>query len=120
VSLATVYRNLRTLAAEGLLRERAEATGLRFDGNTAPHDHFTCVACGAIFDVPRTARGAGARDARAGEPSGAGRRVGLAAARMGFEVLEQRVELYGRCRACRPPSAPRRGRRARPRPIINR
>src|SRR4029077_69601 len=52
VSLATVYRNLRMLAAEGLLSERAAPTGLRFDGNTAPHDHFTCVACGRIYDVP--------------------------------------------------------------------
>ena len=52
VSLATVYRNLRMLAAEGLLSERAEAGGTRFDGNTDPHDHFTCVACGRIYDVP--------------------------------------------------------------------
>jgi Fur family ferric uptake transcriptional regulator len=44
VSLATVYRNLRTLAAEGLLVERAGLDGLRFDGNIERHDHFTCVA----------------------------------------------------------------------------
>src|SRR2546423_1598080 len=42
VSLATVYRNLRRLAAEGFLLERAGADGLRFDGNVARHDHFTC------------------------------------------------------------------------------
>ena len=53
VSLGTVYRNLRRLAAEGLVQERAEPTGLRFDGNIAPHDHFTCVACGRVLDVPR-------------------------------------------------------------------
>ena len=35
VSLATVYRNLRTLAAEGVLTERADPSGVRFDGNTA-------------------------------------------------------------------------------------
>src|SRR6266542_2342860 len=52
VSLATVYRNLRRLAAEGLLRERVEATGLRFDPNVGPHDHFICVACGRILDLP--------------------------------------------------------------------
>src|ERR1043166_8770352 len=52
VSLATVYRNLRMLAADGLLSERADAAGMRFDGNTADHDHFTCVACGRIYDVP--------------------------------------------------------------------
>jgi Fur family transcriptional regulator, peroxide stress response regulator len=86
VSLATVYRNLRMLAAEGFLAERADAGGLRFDGNTGPHDHFTCLTCGRIYDVP-------ARDDRSGQ-----RRV---AARTGFEVLDHRTEYYGRCGACR-------------------
>jgi Fur family ferric uptake transcriptional regulator len=86
VSLATVYRNLRMLAAEGLLTERVDLSGLRFDGNTAPHDHFTCVACGRIHDVaPLGARGVRER----------------VASRTGFEVLTQRIEFYGRCRACR-------------------
>jgi Fe2+ or Zn2+ uptake regulation protein len=86
VSLATVYRNLRMLAAEGLLNERADVAGMRFDGNTEPHDHFTCVACGRIYDVPPLA----ARGVRA--------RV---ASRTGFEVLSQRIEFYGRCGTCR-------------------
>jgi Fur family transcriptional regulator, peroxide stress response regulator len=85
VSLATVYRNLRMLAAEGLLTERADLGGMRFDGNTAAHDHFTCVACGRIYDVP--APGA--------------RRVGAGVARTGFEVFAQRIEFYGRCAVCR-------------------
>jgi Fur family ferric uptake transcriptional regulator len=86
VSLATVYRNLRMLATEGLLSERAAATGMRFDGNSAPHDHFTCMMCGRIYDVP-------ARDERRGR-----RRI---AASTGFEVLDHRTEYYGRCGACR-------------------
>src|SRR3989475_10300381 len=61
VSLATVYRNLRMLAAEGLLAERADAGGMRFDGNTGPHDHFTCLACGRIYDVPARAERGGRR-----------------------------------------------------------
>lgn len=86
VSLATVYRNLRMLAAEGLLSERADLAGMRFDGNTDPHDHFTCVACGRIYDVPaRSGRGVRAR----------------VASRTGFEILTQRIEFYGRCGACR-------------------
>lgn len=93
VSLATVYRNLRMLAAEGFLRARAYAPGMRFDGNTAAHDHFTCVRCGRIFDVPPLV------------PRAVGARV---ASSTGFEVLEHRSEFYGRCAACR-----RRG----PRPI---
>ena len=86
VSLATVYRNLRRLAAEGFLLERAGADGLRFDGNIERHDHFTCLSCRRVFDVP-AARAAGARH-----------RV---SARTGFEVLDHRVEFYGRCAACR-------------------
>src|SRR5438552_17051275 len=52
VSLATVYRNLRVLAAEGFLDERADTGGLRFDGNTGPPGPFTCLACRRIDDVP--------------------------------------------------------------------
>jgi Fe2+ or Zn2+ uptake regulation protein len=86
VSLATVYRNLRMLAAEGFLAERTDAGGLRFDGNTGPHDHFTCLTCGRIYDVP-------ARDDRGGRR--------CVAARTGFEVLDHRTEYYGRCGTCR-------------------
>ena len=97
VSLATVYRNLRMLAAEGLLTERADVAGMRFDGNTALHDHFTCVACGRIYDVP--ALGARAVSARV-------------ASHTGFQVLSRRIEFYGRCGTCRRATRPtqRRGR----------
>jgi Fe2+ or Zn2+ uptake regulation protein len=88
VSLATVYRNLRMLAAEGLLMERADLAGMRFDGNTVPHDHFTCMACGRIYDVPA---------------GNAGRVRARVASRTGFEVLVHRIEFYGRCGACRRP-----------------
>src|SRR3970040_2288324 len=46
VSLATVYRNLRLLAARGFLAERADAGGLRFDGKTPPTHQFTRPRCG--------------------------------------------------------------------------
>ncbi len=86
VGLATIYRNLRTLAAEGFLAERTDAGRLRFDGNIASHDHFTCLVCGRIYDVPAR-RGRTARE--------------QLAAHSGFEVLNQRTEYYGRCGACR-------------------
>jgi Fe2+ or Zn2+ uptake regulation protein len=86
VSLATVYRNLRMLAAEGFLAERADEAGMRFDGNTGRHDHFTCLTCGRIYDVPAR----GERSARRRLPR-----------RAGFEVLDHRTEYYGRCAACR-------------------
>jgi Fe2+ or Zn2+ uptake regulation protein len=96
VSLATVYRNLRMLAAEGLVSERADGAGMRFDGNTAAHDHFTCVACARVYDVPALA------------PPGVRARV---ASRTGFEILSQRIEFYGRCGACRRVAGPTRARR---------
>jgi Fur family peroxide stress response transcriptional regulator len=102
VSLGTVYRNLRRLAAEGFLQERVEATRLRFDPNVEPHDHFTCVPCGRIVDLPR--RG-GARRGRA--PHSRGEHAHTTE-QMGLEVLHRRIELYGRCRDCR-----RRGRPVR-------
>ena len=86
VSLATVYRNLRRLAAEGFLLERAGMDGLRFDGNIERHDHFTCLTCRRVFDVP-PAQALGPR-----------RRVAI---RTGFEVLDHRIEFYGVCAACR-------------------
>lgn len=52
ISLATVYRNLEVLLAEGLLREVAcEGGPARYDGNLDPHHHFSCEGCGRIVDV---------------------------------------------------------------------
>src|SRR5882762_4447255 len=69
VSLATVYRNLRVLAAEGLLAERTDAAGLRFDGNAEPHDHFTCV--GGARCAPGWRRRPGSRSSITGPSTSA-------------------------------------------------
>src|SRR5258705_5086733 len=100
VSLATVYRNLRMLAAEGFLAERADEAGMRFDGNTGPHDHFTCLACGRIYDVAARAQ------------RSVGRRL---SARTRVEGLDHPTQDYGRRGAGRrrsgpsPPPRPKRG-----------
>jgi Fe-S oxidoreductase len=44
VSLATVYRNLRMLAAEGFLAERADEAGMRFDANALIRDNVASLA----------------------------------------------------------------------------
>ena len=88
VSLGTVYRNLRVLVREGLLVERADPGGNRFDGNLSEHHHFTCVECGRVFDL------------RAPAPPVRRLRGSL---RTGFTVLGHRIELSGRCPDCSSP-----------------
>jgi Fur family peroxide stress response transcriptional regulator len=97
VSLATVYRNLRLLAHHGLLTEIAGGPTLRFDARVGRHHHFTCSACGRIFDLEEPVDGR--LDARV-------------AAQTGFHVSHHRIEFYGSCGGCtsrRP--RPRRSRR---------
>lgn len=50
LSLGTVYRNLRQMAAEGRLVE-LEGPVARFDADLSPHTHFRCQRCGAVSDV---------------------------------------------------------------------
>ena len=50
LSLGTVYRNLRQMAAEGRLME-LEGPVARFDADLPPHAHFRCQRCGAVSDV---------------------------------------------------------------------
>src|SRR5712692_5928076 len=53
ISLATVYRNLKRLAEEGVIREiHAAGYKARFDANTGRHYHIRCLACGRVNDLP--------------------------------------------------------------------
>jgi Fur family peroxide stress response transcriptional regulator len=85
VSLATVYRNLRLLAREGLLAEFQAGPSVRFDARVMRHHHFTCAPCGRVYDLdePVDSR----LDARV-------------AAKTGFRVSHHRMEFYGVCRTC--------------------
>ena len=86
ISLGTVYRNLRSLAEAGEIRQLDIADGTsRFDGNTDSHYHFRCERCGRIFDL--------------GEPvdRSIGERV---AKKTGFKITHQRMELLGLCTEC--------------------
>jgi Fur family transcriptional regulator, peroxide stress response regulator len=89
VSLGTVYRNLRLLVAQGLVKE-LEGPHARFDGNTSEHHHFTCLGCGRIIDVagPVTEPHSRALCTRV-------------AAESGFSVTYHHIEFYGRCATCR-------------------
>lgn len=54
ISRATVYRNLALFRDQGLINSLGTVNGVeRFDGDTAPHDHFVCSRCGCVQDLPR-------------------------------------------------------------------
>ena len=86
LSLATVYRILESLEAAGLIR-RVSATGggVRFDANTAPHQHLVCRGCGRMADHDDPALAALAAPARA--PAG-------------FRPEELDIRILGLCAAC--------------------
>ncbi len=88
VSLGTVYRNLRLLVTQRLVKELA-GPHARFDGNVSDHHHFTCLGCGRIVDVAVTLTEPHARAL-----------CGRVAARAGFSVSHHRIEFYGRCPDC--------------------
>lgn len=55
ISLGTVYRNLRQLTENGLIRSVTFGSAPdRFDGMLDAHEHFVCTHCGAIFDIQPT------------------------------------------------------------------
>jgi Fe2+ or Zn2+ uptake regulation protein len=66
VSLGTIYRNLDKLREQGRVRVlRLDGGEAHFDGRTEAHDHFVCVRCGAVRDLPGAAGAAPADEARA-------------------------------------------------------
>ncbi len=85
LGLATVYRNLKLLVAEGIVRViNLPRDSPRYETARTPHHHhFQCTACRRVFDV-------------AGCP---GNLRHLAPP--GFRVEHHDVTLYGRCSDCR-------------------
>jgi Fur family ferric uptake transcriptional regulator len=84
IGLATVYRNLKLLVAEGALKV-IELPGESPRYESAPsahHHHFQCTSCRRIYDVP-------------GCPGNL-RRL----APRGFTVEDHDLTLYGRCSDC--------------------
>lgn len=87
ISLATVYKALEAFEGAGLCLRLSHGDGpARYDARVDEHHHLRCVDCGRVIDLD----GPEVRD-----------RVTAAAARRGFEVLDCRLVLIGRCAACR-------------------
>jgi Fe2+ or Zn2+ uptake regulation protein len=87
LSLGTVYRNLKLLSEEGLIREiQLNGKSLRFDGMMEEHQHFLCAECHKIIDLPRSL------DVLALQSS--------TPSLNGFKVQDYRLDIYGVCPSC--------------------
>ncbi len=52
MSLATVYKALKTLSSVNLIQEINVGEGnFRYDGNVTPHPHIQCLKCGKVDDI---------------------------------------------------------------------
>ncbi len=87
ISLATVYRNIKTFVGLGLLEEvGSEAGSYRLDANLDRHHHLVCLGCKAVVDLydPQLDR------VRATAPNP-----------KDFRILRYQVEALGLCPRCR-------------------
>lgn len=96
LGIATVYRNLKALLAEGQLKVvDLPGENPRFEvAGGQHHHHFQCTRCQRVFDV----------DACPGDLSGL--------APPGFAVEDHDLTLYGRCKDCVPRGALKSAKRA--------
>ena len=86
ISLATVYKNLKTFEEHGLVHEVSPHHGsARFETNPSPHHHLVCLRCKAIVDVPAEEIGPVRLKKRA--PAG-------------FVIQRYSVEMHGICGDC--------------------
>ena len=86
ISLGTVYRNLRQMKERGEIIELNFFGHLsRFDSNNAPHYHFVCERCGAVYDIDSPIDQA---------------LNNKIAAKTGFLVTGHSLEFHGLCKEC--------------------
>src|SRR5699024_11352992 len=87
MSLETVYNNLRILSVIGLVRELTYGDdSSRYDSNMDDHYHIVCEDCGKVVDFHYPTLH---------EIESLAQRVS------GFDIKEHRLELYGKCKACK-------------------
>lgn len=85
ISLATVYKNLRTFIDAGMLHEVSPHHGWRIDANPHPHHHLICRRCRSITDI----------EVDRIDPVKVHGRLPS-----GFKVEKYNIEIQGTCKAC--------------------
>ena len=86
ISLATVYKNLKTFVQAGMLRDVSHHQGpWRVDANTVPHHHLVCTRCHSITDLDLDR--IGPVKLRGRMPSG-------------FRIEKFSIEVQGVCKSC--------------------
>ena len=86
MSLATVYKALKTLVEVGLVQEINVGEGnFRYDGTSYPHPHLQCLKCGKVDDFN-------------------GRNLdnlnSLAQENTDYKIVSNKVYFYGYCKDC--------------------
>lgn len=93
ISIATVYRTVRLLEEKGILARRDFGGGrARYDTTHGHHYHLIDVDTGKVVEF---------------EDEESARIAGEIARRLGFELVNVRLEIYGRRTARKPASEPR-------------
>ncbi|MBW6409162.1 Fur family transcriptional regulator [Clostridium weizhouense] len=86
MSLATVYKTLKTLVEVGLIQEINVGEGnFRYDRNALSHPHIQCLTCGKICDF---------------ENLNLDHLNNLAETNSDFKVSFNKVYFYGYCKEC--------------------
>jgi len=86
LSLATVYNTLGVLSRMSLIKViQFDVTDNRYEPNVAPHINLICTSCGRIEDLEQGVPV---------QPEEIKQKVG-------FEVLDSRLEYYGLCAECK-------------------
>ncbi|MBA9016467.1 Fur family peroxide stress response transcriptional regulator [Clostridium beijerinckii] len=87
MSLATVYKALKTLVDVGLIQEINVGEGnFRYDGNSLPHPHLQCLSCGIVDDF---------KDLSLDNLNA------LAKEHTDYQIVSNKVYFYGYCSNCK-------------------
>ena len=87
MSLATVYKALKTLVDVNLIQEINVGEGnFRYDGNSSSHPHIQCLGCGKVDDF---------------KDFSLDKLNSLASEHTDYQIISHKVYFYGYCPNCK-------------------